>query len=117
MTISALELISYYTKFLSMLSQDEINKKLEEWPKHYDPKGIELKWQNIWMTKEFWEKVFRFRDEDEKSPVFVIDTPPPFTSGELHMGHAYWVTISDTIGRFKRLEGYNVLLPQGSFYP
>ncbi|AHC51685.1 valyl-tRNA synthetase [Sulfolobus acidocaldarius SUSAZ] len=96
-----------------MLSQDEINKKLEEWPKHYDPKGIELKWQNLWMTKEFWEKVFRFRDEDEKSPVFVIDTPPPFTSGELHMGHAYWVTISDTIGRFKRLEGYNVLLPQG----
>ena len=86
---------------------------MEEWPKHYDPKEIELRWQKIWLSKEYWEKVFRFRDEDEKSPVFVIDTPPPFTSGELHMGHAYWVTIADAIGRFKRLQGYNVLLPQG----
>ena len=86
---------------------------MEEWPKHYDPKEIELRWQKIWLSKEYWEKVFRFRDEDEKSPVFVIDTPPPFTSGELHMGHAYWVTIADTISRFKRLQGYNVLLPQG----
>ena len=96
-----------------MLSQEEINKKMQEWPKHYDPKEIELKWQKKWLSKEYWEKVFRFRDGDEKSPVFVVDTPPPFTSGELHMGHAYWVTIADTIGRFKRLQGYNVLLPQG----
>ena len=86
---------------------------MEEWPKHYNPKEIELKWQKRWLSKEYWEKVFRFKDEDDKSPIFVIDTPPPFTSGELHMGHAYWVTIADTIGRFKRLQGYNVLLPQG----
>ncbi|QGR19332.1 valine--tRNA ligase [Stygiolobus azoricus] len=96
-----------------MLTQEEINKKMEEWPKHYDPKSIELKWQKIWLSQEFWEKVFRFKDEDTQSPTFVIDTPPPFTSGELHMGHAYWVSIADTIARFKRLQGYNVLLPQG----
>ncbi|BCU71210.1 valine--tRNA ligase [Stygiolobus caldivivus] len=96
-----------------MLTQDEINKKMEEWPKHYDPKSIELKWQKIWLSQEFWERVFRFRDEDDSSPTFIIDTPPPFTSGELHMGHAYWVSIADTIGRFRRLQGYNVLLPQG----
>ncbi|QXJ29703.1 Valyl-tRNA synthetase [Saccharolobus shibatae B12] len=96
-----------------MLNQDEILKKMEEWPKHYNPKEIEEKWQKIWLSEEYWRDVFRFRDEDDKSPRFVIDTPPPFTSGELHMGHAYWVTIADTIGRFKRLEGYNVLLPQG----
>lgn len=96
-----------------MLNQDEILKKMEEWPKHYNPKEIEEKWQKIWLSEEYWRDVFRFRDEDDKSPRFVIDTPPPFTSGELHMGHAYWVTIADTMGRFKRLEGYNVLLPQG----
>jgi valyl-tRNA synthetase len=96
-----------------MLTQEEINKKMEEWPKHYDPKSIELKWQKIWLSQEFWEKVFRFKDEDTQSPTFVIDTPPPFTSGELHMGHAYWVSIADTIARLKRLQGYNVLLPQG----
>lgn len=86
---------------------------MEEWPKHYNPKEIEEKWQRIWLSEEYWRDVFRFREEDTNSPTYVIDTPPPFTSGELHMGHAYWVTISDTIGRFKRLEGYNVLLPQG----
>ncbi|AAK41179.1 valine--tRNA ligase [Saccharolobus solfataricus] len=96
-----------------LLNQDEILKKMEEWPKHYNPKEIEEKWQKIWLSEEYWRDVFRFRDEDDKAPRFVIDTPPPFTSGELHMGHAYWVTIADTIGRFKRLEGYNVLLPQG----
>lgn len=85
---------------------------MEEWPKHYDPAEIEPKWQQKWLSKEYWEKVFRF-DENSDKPVFFIDTPPPFTSGELHMGHAYWVTIADTIGRFKRLQGYNVLLPQG----
>ncbi|MEM3910915.1 MAG: valine--tRNA ligase [Saccharolobus sp.] len=86
---------------------------MEEWPKHYNPKEIEEKWQKIWLREDYWRDVFRYREEDNKSPVYVIDTPPPFTSGELHMGHAYWVTISDTIARFKRLEGYNVLLPQG----
>jgi len=96
-----------------LLNQDIITKKMEEWPKHYNPKEIEEKWQKIWLSEEYWRDVFRFREEDTKSPTYVIDTPPPFTSGELHMGHAYWVTISDTIGRFKRLEGYNVLLPQG----
>jgi len=85
---------------------------MEEWPKHYEPKEIEQKWQNTWLSKDFWDKVYKF-DENSEKPVFYIDTPPPFTSGELHMGHAYWVTIADTIGRFKRLQGYNVLLPQG----
>ncbi len=96
-----------------MISEQEVLQKMNEWPKHYDPSTVERKWQERWLSKEYYEKVFRFREEDVVSPVFVIDTPPPFTSGELHMGHAYWVTIADVIARFKRLEGYNVLLPQG----
>ena len=96
-----------------MITETEIQEKMNEWPKHYNSSEIERKWQEKWLSKEYYEKVFRFREEDDKSPVFVIDTPPPFTSGELHMGHAYWVTIADTIARFKRIEGYNVLLPQG----
>jgi len=85
---------------------------MEEWPKHYNPKEIEPRWQNKWLSREFWEKVIRFQDSDTR-PVFFIDTPPPFTSGELHMGHAYWVTIADAMTRFKILQGYNVLIPQG----
>jgi len=84
----------------------------DQWPKHYDPKEVEVKWQKLWLTHDFYEEVFKFRDNDTR-PSYVIDTPPPFTSGELHMGHAYWVTIIDATARFRRLAGFNVLHPQG----
>ena len=29
------------------------------------------------------------------------------------MGHAYWNILNDSIARYKRMRGYNVLLPQG----
>jgi valyl-tRNA synthetase len=29
------------------------------------------------------------------------------------MGHAYWCILNDTIARYKRMKGFDVLLPQG----
>ncbi|NON63640.1 MULTISPECIES: valine--tRNA ligase [Acidianus] len=84
---------------------------MNEWPKHYSPKEIEEKWQKVWLSEDYWEKAIKFRGDGR--PVYVIDTPPPFTSGELHMGQAYWITIADTISRSKRMQGYDVLHPQG----
>jgi len=81
-------------------------------PARYDPKKVEPKWQKYWQQPEVYELVYKFQ-RHSKSTVFVIDTPPPFTSGELHMGHAYWNIINDTIARYKRMQGYNVLIPQG----
>jgi len=43
----------------------------------------------------------------------VIDTPPHFTSGNLHIGRAYACILSDVTARYKRMQGCNVLLPQG----
>lgn len=64
---------------------------------------------------EYWKKhnLFAFDQKDEKKELFVIDTPPPFTSGELHMGQAFWICYIDTIARFKHMKNYNVLYPQG----
>lgn len=78
--------------------------------KLYSPKDVEEKWQKLWLSPEYYD-VYKFKNDGR--PTFVIDTPPPFTSGELHMGHAYWCVLNDTIARYKRMKGFDVLLPQG----
>lgn len=83
---------------------------LRKMEKNYAPRAVEEKWQQRWLTEEFYQ-VYSFKNDGR--PIFTIDTPPPFTSGELHMGHAYWNSINDTIARYKRMRGYDVILPQG----
>ncbi|WP_456326580.1 valine--tRNA ligase [Palaeococcus sp. (in: euryarchaeotes)] len=76
--------------------------------KTYDPKEIEPKWQKFWLE----EKIYKY-ELDEKRPPYSIDTPPPFTSGTLHLGHVLSHTWIDIVARYKRMRGYNVLFPQG----
>ena len=45
---------------------------------------------------------------------FFITTPIYYPSGKPHMGHAYSSIIADILGRFKRLEGFNVLFLTGT---
>ncbi len=70
--------------------------------------NTEIKWDGIWRE----HKAFLF-DEKSDKPTYIIDTPPPFTNGALHMGQVFWVCYIDTIARYKRMQGYNVLYPQG----
>ena len=81
--------------------------------KHYNIAESEKKMQELWASKEHYNTIYGFDFNDSEKPLFAIDTPPPFTSGILHMGHFYWTVISDMVGRYKRMRGYNVLLPQG----
>ncbi len=74
----------------------------------YDPKSEE-KWNSYWIDN----KMFKFDRNDKKRPLYVIDTPPPNPTGEMHMGQAFWVVYIDSIARYKRMKGYNVLYPQG----
>lgn len=76
--------------------------------KNYDSKQCEQKWQAEWEKS----RIYAFDEKSSKKP-FVIDTPPPFTSGVPHMGHVLWWTWNDIIARHKRMCGFNVLLPQG----
>ncbi len=78
-------------------------------PKEFDPIKIELEWQKKWEEMG----IYRFDWKDEKRPIFSIDTPPPYPSGEFHMGNVLNWTYFDIVARYKRMRGYNVYFPQG----
>jgi len=78
-------------------------------PKEFDPIEIEKKWQKKWEETG----VYRFDWEDKTRPAFSIDTPPPYPSGEFHMGNVLNWTYFDMVARYKRMRGYNVYFPQG----
>jgi len=69
----------------------------------------EEKWQQIWEE----EGINRYDWDDETRPVYSIDTPPPYPSGDFHMGNFLNWTYFDIRARYKRMTGYNVLFPQG----
>jgi len=78
-------------------------------PKEFDAIEIEKKWQKKWEEMG----VYHFDWEDKKRPTFSIDTPPPYTDGEFHMGLVLNWTYFDILARYKRMRGYNVYFPQG----
>ncbi len=77
--------------------------------KDYEPSEIEPKWQRRWGELG----IYSFDRKDKTKPTYVIDTPPPYPSGEFHMGTALNWTYFDIVARYKRMRGFNVLFPQG----
>ncbi|HML03627.1 MAG TPA: valine--tRNA ligase [Candidatus Bathyarchaeia archaeon] len=77
--------------------------------KEFDILAIEEKWQSEWEKMG----IYKFDWKDEKRPVFSIDTPPPYPSGEFHMGNVLNWTYFDMVARYKRMRGFNVYFPQG----
>lgn len=49
-----------------------------------------------------------------QKPTFYLSTPLYYTSGQLHVGHAYTTIIADTIARYKRLRGFDVCFLTGT---
>jgi valyl-tRNA synthetase len=78
-------------------------------PKKYNFAEIEQKWQQKWEEMG----IYRFDWNDTKHVPFTIDTPPPYPSGEFHMGNILNWTYFDIFARYKRMRGFNVLFPQG----
>jgi valyl-tRNA synthetase len=78
-------------------------------PKEYNFAEIEQKWQNRWEEMG----IYHYDWNDKNRVPYSIDTPPPYPSGELHMGNVLNWTYFDMIARYKRMQGFNVLFPQG----
>ncbi len=68
---------------------------------------IQDKWQKAWEKQKIGEV------EPDKRPKFFIIWAYPTVSGFLHSGHMRGYSYADFIGRYKRLQGFNVLLTTG----
>jgi valyl-tRNA synthetase len=82
---------------------------LNRLPKKIDFIQNEEKWQRLWEENG----TYRYDWEDETRPRYSVDTPPPYPSGDFHMGNVLNWTYFDMRARFKRMQGHNVHFPQG----
>ncbi len=61
-----------------------------------------------------WEELGVFHAEENSSqPSYSLLIPPPNLTGELHLGHAMQHAILDAISRYRKLNGFDVLLLPG----
>lgn len=51
------------------------------------------------------------RDQNIKKPKYYVNFPYCYMNGKLHMGHAFSMSKSEFMARFKTLKGYNSLFP------
>ncbi len=79
--------------------------------KKYNFSRIEKKWQAKWLKDKTYEPNI---EKPRKKGKFYNLMMFPYPSAEgLHVGNMYAFTGSDIYGRFKRMEGYDVLEPIG----
>jgi len=69
---------------------------------------IEAKWQEQWYSARLNES------NPDGRPKFMIIFAYPGVTGYLHVGHMRGYTYVDSIARYKRMTGFNVLFPVGT---
>ncbi|WP_078399948.1 valine--tRNA ligase [Ehrlichia ruminantium] len=61
----------------------------------------------------YWDKIKLYKWKNLQGKQFIIDTPPPTISGQLHIGHVFSYCHTDFIARYQRMLGKDVLYPIG----
>lgn len=70
---------------------------------------IEKKWQDRWEKAG----IFDVKEDPKKKKYYVLEMFPYPSAAGLHMGHIRNYAMGDTIARYKRMKGFNVLYPMG----
>ena len=71
----------------------------------YDFKVFEPAILKFWQEKKVYEKI---KKRGSKGKPFYFLQGPPYTSGRLHIGHAWNNTLKDSVLRYKRMNGFDV---------
>ena len=88
----------------------------QELPKAYDFKSTEPRIYAMWEAGGFfkpWNDPNK-PDFDPNVKPFVISIPPPNVTGELHLGHAMFVSVEDLMVRYHRMKGIPTLWVPGT---
>ncbi|HEU5086184.1 MAG TPA: class I tRNA ligase family protein [Roseiflexaceae bacterium] len=83
-----------------------------EMAKAYEAQQVEQRLYDWWEARGFFAPEAG-RHEPGKKP-FTLSMPPPNVTGELHMGHAMFVTLEDVIVRWHRMLGEPTLWLPGT---
>jgi leucyl-tRNA synthetase len=76
--------------------------------REYDFKAVEDRWMKDWIGRKAWAAP-AIPTGDKRYVVTMFTYP----SGDLHMGHVEIMSIHDSIARFYRMQGHQVLNPIG----
>ncbi|MEK6918002.1 MAG: valine--tRNA ligase [Nanoarchaeota archaeon] len=74
----------------------------------YNFKEVEAKWLKFWKKEE----IYKFDSKSKK--IFSVDTPPPYVSGKMHIGHAFSYSQQDFVIRFRRMFEGSIFYPFGT---
>lgn len=73
--------------------------------KPYDFKQVETEVLKFWKDKHIYEKV---KERNKSGKKFYFLQGPPYTSGELHIAHAWNNSLKDVAMRYRRMKGFDV---------
>jgi valyl-tRNA synthetase len=84
--------------------------------KTYDFHSVEQRLYKMWEEKGYFKPANdpSGPDFDPNKKPFVISIPPPNVTGELHLGHAMFVSMEDLMIRYNRMKGVPSLWVPGS---
>jgi valyl-tRNA synthetase len=77
--------------------------------KHYKPEHLEQVIYKTWKDQKAFAP-----DPSSNKKRFSVAIPPPNVTGRLHMGHALNNSVQDSLCRYKRMDGYDVLWVPGT---
>ncbi len=83
--------------------------------KSFEPAAIEARCGAAWEKQGYARAGYRGTGQPRAGqPAFAIQLPPPNVTGTLHMGHAFNLTIMDSLTRYHRMCGANTLWVPGT---